>query len=400
VLRQAAADRSPALIESTAAQVNLEGGYSGLTPRRFREEVQRLAAAAGIDAQRLILGGDHIGPHPWRQDEAGYAVDKAAELAAACARAGYQKLHLDTATTCRGDPHAADGTLEVDIVSRRAARLCQAAEEGAATEGLPSPWYVIGSDVPPPGGERTGAAPPPSDPAKLEETIAAHRRAFQKAGLAHAWRRVFAVVVHTGADFSPRSVRPYDTRRVQPLVARIRREGLVFEAHSTDFQRPEALSRMVADRFGILKVGPALTFAMREALFALAAIESAWLADRAGVRVSRLPDVMDRLMREDPTYWRAYYPGTAAEQADLRRRAYSDRIRYYWFHPRARSAVRQLMRNLQEHPPPGELIDQHLPEFAAPIREGRLSWDPGHIVLERIGGVAKIYARACRLSPH
>ena len=398
VLGQAVADRSPALLEATAAQVNLEGGYSGLTPRGFRGQVQRLAATAGIAPGQLILGGDHIGPHPWRQAGAGTAMDKAAQLAAACARAGYQKLHLDTAAPCRGDPLAADGTLELDIVSHRAARLCQAAEQGAATEGFPPPWYVVGSDVPPPGGQLTGAATPPSDPVKLGETIAAHRRAFQKAGVAHAWQRVFAVVVDTGADFSPRSVQPYDTRRVQPLVARIRQEGLVFEAHSTDFQAPQALASMVADRFGILKVGPALTYAMRAGLFALAAIETDWLGDCEGVRVSRLPEVMDRLMMDDPTHWKAYYPGTAAEQADLRRHAYADRIRYYWFHPRARAAVGRLMRNLQRHPPPSALIERHLPEAADRIREGRLSRDPDSIVLDHIGRVVQVYARACRLS--
>ena len=37
--------------------------------------------------------------------------------------------------------------------------------------------------------------------------------------------------------------------------------GLVFEAHSTDYQPPEGLARLVSDGFAVLKVGPALTFA-------------------------------------------------------------------------------------------------------------------------------------------
>ena len=51
--------------------------------------------------------------------------------------------------------------------------------------------------------------------------------------------------------------------------------GLVFEAHSTDYQPPESLSRLVIDGFAILKVGPGLTFALREALYALDEIAAA-----------------------------------------------------------------------------------------------------------------------------
>ena len=144
VLGQAVADRSPALLEATAAQVNLEGGYSGLTPRGFRGQVQRLAATAGIAPGQLILGGDHIGPHPWRQAGAGTAMDKAAQLAAACARAGYQKLHLDTAAPCRGDPLAADGTLELDIVSEPY-RPTESGSEDSRTLGV----VLLGLDFEP-----------------------------------------------------------------------------------------------------------------------------------------------------------------------------------------------------------------------------------------------------------
>ena len=50
--------------------------------------------------------------------------------------------------------------------------------------------------------------------------------------------------------------------------------GLVYEAHSTDYQRPESYRNLVRDGFAILKVGPALTFAMREVLEALSLIEA------------------------------------------------------------------------------------------------------------------------------
>jgi D-tagatose-1,6-bisphosphate aldolase subunit GatZ/KbaZ len=401
VLEQARQDGTVALIESTAGQVNPYGGYAGMTPHTFGRQVRELAASVGLPQDRLILGGDHIGPYPWCHQTAGEALPKASELAAACAAAGYRKIHLDTSPACRDDPREADGTLPLEWICRRSVDLCRAAEQTAREAGGPAPWYVIGSDVPPPGGadmqSESGAV---SAARRVHAFVEACRQSFLKAGLADAWQRVYAVVVQTGAEFSPLTVEPYDAERMRPLVAYIRREDhLVFEAHSTDFQSPAALARMVADHCGILKVGPALTFAMREALFALADIEKTVLGRRKDVTVSRLPETMERLMVEDPRFWRAYYQGTAAEQKRLRRNAYSDRIRYYWARPAAQAALQRLTANLRQHPPPLSLLADRLPDAVRKIRAGGLVNDPERIVLDRVAAVLSIYAGACRSHP-
>ena len=62
--RRAARRGSLLCIESTAAQVNQEGGYTGLTPAGFADGVRAAAAAAGVPGDRLVLGGDHLGPFP------------------------------------------------------------------------------------------------------------------------------------------------------------------------------------------------------------------------------------------------------------------------------------------------------------------------------------------------
>ena len=67
-------------------------------------------------------------------------------------------------------------------------------------------------------------------------------------------------------------------------------DRLIFEAHSTDYQTPAALAALVRDHFAILKVGPALTFALREALWALDCIEREWIDSDAGVRLPRCGD--------------------------------------------------------------------------------------------------------------
>lgn len=398
VLRQAAHDGTAALVESTASQVNTAGGYTGLTSARFRQQVLQMAAEIGIPSHRVILGGDHIGPHPWRHEHADRALQKASGLAAACVAAGYRKIHLDTTTACDDDPRQADGALPLELVSRRAVDLCRVAEQTACQTGIAPPWYVIGSDVPPPGGGDMAMGVAPVTPVRnLRDYVAACRHAFEAEGLETAWQRVLALVVQTGAEFSPVAVQPYDRDRTQPLVAYIRQtRQLVFEAHSTDYQTPNALARMVTDHFGILKVGPALTYAMREALFVLADIEKETLGGRKSIRCSHLPETMERLMTGDPRYWQAYYQGTEKEMAHLRRNAYSDRIRYYWACPEADRALQRLIANLRLYAPPLSLVTDCLPDTGKKIRAGELANDPESIVLDRIAAVTRMYAQACQ----
>ena len=38
------------------------GGYTGMTPARFRRFVLGIAARASLPKERVLLGGDHLGP--------------------------------------------------------------------------------------------------------------------------------------------------------------------------------------------------------------------------------------------------------------------------------------------------------------------------------------------------
>lgn len=398
VLGQAARDGTQALVESTASQVNPDGGYTGFTPARFRHQVLQMAAQMDLPDHKVILGGDHIGPYPWRHEDAAHALQQASQLAAACVAAGYQKIHLDTTTPCANDSRQPDGTLPLDVISSRTADLCRVTEQSAREAGMRPPTYVIGSDVPLPGGvDMTLKAAMVTDVGHVRNFVGACERAFQTAGLEAAWQRVLALVVHTGAEFSPVAVQAYDSERMQPLVTYIRQTNhMVLEAHSTDFQTSDALARMVTDHIGILKVGPSLTYALREALFALAAIEQESLDGRRGIQCSELPATMERLMVSDPGAWQSYYQGSEKELVHLRRNAYSDRIRYYWACPAADAAIRRLIENLKQYSPPLTLIREHLPAIGEKIRDGILANDPEQIILDHIGAVTARYAQACR----
>src|SRR5437868_279257 len=126
-IHQAFEDGSLLHVESTSSQVNQFGGYSGQSPRQFAEAVQRAARDAGLPAEKVLLGGDHLGPYPWRGEDSTSAMEKGCELVRQCVVAGYPKIHLDASMPCGGDPTP----LDPRTIAERAAILCSAAEKAA-----------------------------------------------------------------------------------------------------------------------------------------------------------------------------------------------------------------------------------------------------------------------------
>jgi D-tagatose-1,6-bisphosphate aldolase subunit GatZ/KbaZ len=224
-------------------------------------------------------------------------------------------------------------------------------------------------------------------------TIAIHRVAFERAGLTSAWRRIIALVLHPGVEFNHDSVVEYDSEKTQDLRRLLRDEPtLVFEAHSTDYQRPEAYGRLVQDGFAILKVGPALTFALREALFALASIEERLIEPEER---SRLTHVLESTMLAEPKYWASHYLGDKEQQSLLRSYSYSDRIRYYWSEPLVIRAVDKLLKNLECVRIPENMLSQHLPEQYWAIRRGKIALKPREIIVHKIQQSLVPYSDAC-----
>ena len=191
------------------------------------------------------------------------------------------------------------------------------------------------------------------------------------------------------------SVVDYDARKdggAQPRAGRTIR-AWSFEAHSTDYQTPAALAQLVQDHFAILKVGPAVTFAVREALWALDTIEMEWID--AG-RWSRLREIAIERMKADPRHWSKYYTSSGAELAYDLQYSLSDRIRYYWGQSEIVAAQKKLFDNLtQASAAPG--ADQPVP--AGRIRRqpapSRASLAPKALVIEHVRRVLEGYSSAC-----
>ena len=398
-MMQASRDESVLLIESTPNQVNQFGGYMGQTPADFVEYVRKTARKRSFPVDRILLGGDHLGPHVWRNEPAEEAMEKACALVREYVRAGYTKIHLDASMRCAddaGDPHA---PLADEVVSARAAELCAAAEE--AHRSLPArllqPMYVIGTEVPMPGGGQLEShTPEVTKTDDLARTLQVSKEAFRAEGLESAWERVIAVVVQPGVEFGDATVFPYDERKTRALSQYVVKQWSgVYEAHSTDYQSREALFGMVRDHFAILKVGPWLTFAFREAVFALEEVEKEWLSWRNGLQLSGVREALERAMLENPVHWRSYYQGNEAQLRFARKYSYSDRARYYWAVPQVADAIQRLIANLEASPAPASLLSQYLPGRREGVRSGKLANQPGDLIRHKILEVIDQYAYAC-----
>jgi D-tagatose-1,6-bisphosphate aldolase subunit GatZ/KbaZ len=347
--------------------------------------------------EKVMIGGDHLGPHPWRKSPTAQAMNRAMELVRECVAAGSCKIHLDTGVNCADDPGS---HLPMETMAERAAVLCRAAEATADRQptNRPRPLYVIGAEVPPPGGAL-------EDPAQLKVTtaeevgriISVTERSFRSVGLDAAWERVTAVVVQPGVDFGDTRVARYRSDKAAALSAfHATLPGtMTYEVHATDYQSPGALKQMVRDHFTILKVGPCLTNAYREAIFALSHIETEWLEKKKGCRLSGIRDILASAMQANPEHWQTHYRGSAAEVDFVRQYSYRDRIRYYWSSPEVVESVDRLLSNLNR-PMPHMLIRQYFPEIYPALDSGEIEPAARSLISWRIRRTLAPYSKACR----
>lgn len=378
------------VIEATSNQVNQDGGYTGMRPHEFRELVHTIADKVGLEHSKIILGGDHLGPNCWQDLSSAEAMQKSDQLISEFVRAGFRKIHLDCSMSCSDDPDVLDD----NEVAQRAARLCLIAENSWQEVGGEPPVYIVGTEVPVPGGAHEDLdelAVTTTEAAS--QTIAIHKKAFKKVGLEQAWQRVIGLVVQPGVEFDHHKIIAFEPKKARKLSLLVEDDSnLVFEAHSTDYQSREHLAALVQNHFAILKVGPWLTFALREACWALDLIEQEWVGieDRANLKSTLLS-----VMHDNPKYWQPYYSDDAHQQTLDLQYSLSDRIRYYWPVPQVNDALNLLINNLNNNPPPLTLVSQYMPSQYQAIMSGEIQLDAKELIFHKIIEVLELYSAAC-----
>jgi D-tagatose-1,6-bisphosphate aldolase subunit GatZ/KbaZ len=299
-----------------------------------------------------------------------------------------------------GDPGDPATPLDPRIIAERCAELAAVAEQALAGAST-GPSYIIGSDVPTPGGsDEVESGVHITTAEELERTIDRIHASFLGRSLRAAWERVIAVVVQPGVEQGDHTILEYDRARAAHLSRAIRKQPrLVFEGHSTDYQTPRALAEMVEDGIAILKVGPSLTGALREAVFLLALIEEQLLTLHPSRGPSGIVESLDAAMRANPVHWKSHYTGDERQIAFSRKYSLLDRVRYYWNVPEVEKSLSLLIENLRAVSIPGALLSQFLPGQYARVRAGALVNDPEALIRDRIRDVLRDYSRAVGNGP-
>ena len=333
-LRRAKERSIPVLIEATANQVNQFGGYTGMKPADFYQMVLKMAKDIDLPENMMILAGDHLGPLTWQKQ-----LYKAAMK-------GYEELKAEKPDAMR-------------------------------------PVFVIGSEVPIPGGateaEDTLAV---TSPDAFRDTVSTYQRVWTEEGVGDGMKDVIAVVVQPGVEFGDEQVFDYDPAAAVDLCAALKEfPDICFEGHSTDYQTATDLYNMVTDGIAILKVGPALTYGLREALFSLSMMEKELVPEE---KRANFIETLDAVMLASPANWEKHYHGDEKHLAQCRKYSYSDRARYYIGQPEVVTAMNKLFDNLREYPIPMNMLHQYMPISYAKIREGKLKLDPRELAMDGI----------------
>ena len=386
---------SDVLIEATANQVNQFGGYTGMNPFDFKDYVSAIALKTGFPFDRIILGGDHLGPLAWENEASASAMEKAAELIRQYVLSGFTKIHIDTSMLLGDD--SPERKLDTGIIADRSAKLFFTAEQAfiELRKDEPDalhPVYVIGSEVPIPGGSRETEELEVTSADDFRETISSFFTSLKNYGLDDVWKNIIAIVVQPGVEFGDDWIHDYSRDAAQELCASLRDfPNFCFEGHSTDYQTAASLKMMIQDGISILKVGPALTYALRESLFMLSQIENELLAGAGSTVLSRFPEVLENAMLNNPENWLKHYHGSDEENRLARRYSYSDRIRYYLSYPEVNHSVEQLVSNLKQMQIPLGMISQFMPIQYRKIRNRLLQNDVESLIKDSIINVLDDY---------
>lgn len=398
VLKKGKEDNSCVLIESTANQCDQFGGYTGMKPVDFKNFVHSIADKIGFDKSKLFLGGDHLGPLTWTSLNEKEAMENSEVLIHDYVSAGFTKIHVDTSMKVNDDDP--NTRLSDEVIARRGVHLVKVAENAykellKENPDAVEPIYIVGSEVPIPGGSQA-AVDEGVQVTKVEDfmaTMQTFKDKFKAEGIEDVWERVLGIVVQPGVEEKDAGCTEYNREKAKELSAAIKEvPDLVFEGHSTDYQTKIKLREMVEDGVAILKVGPGLTFAAREGLYALSFIEDE-VAKVKGFEPSNFREVLDQEMLKNDSHWKKHYHGTTEEIALKRKYSFSDRSRYYYATESVEKAISTMLEHLKDGCPLN-LLSQFMPIQYTKVREGALKNDPKELVLDRIGNTIDEYLYA------
>jgi len=256
----------PLMFIATLNQVDIDGGYTGLTQKDFVNLVRRECEEAGFSGP-TIIALDHGGP--WLKDrhvveklELEEALEQVRKSIEACIKAGYDLLHIDTTVDIW-----LEGNLSIETIAERTADLIEYAEAVRRENDAPRLSYEVGTE------EVHGGI---TSPQLFRKFITELKRGLKKRGLENVWPCF--IVGNVGTYLAPKN--KFDSEKARTLVKVAKTYNLYLKGHYTDYvSNPEDYPKA---GMGGANVGPEFAQAEYAALDELAELEKT-LYDRGHI---------------------------------------------------------------------------------------------------------------------
>jgi D-tagatose-1,6-bisphosphate aldolase subunit GatZ/KbaZ len=273
---------APMLYAATLNQVDLDGGYTGWTPKDFIGMVEKFTEEYGFKGDAAPCS-DHCGPyckdvHTMEKWPVGPAMWGVSASLVACMQAGYDLLHIDPTIDKTLPP--GEG-IKIETVIERTLALIASVERFRRSGGYPRIGYEVGTE------EVHGGL---ADVATFRRFLDGLRDGLAERGLAEVWPAF--VVGKVGTDLDTAQFDPTVASKLVNIAAEY---GSFIKGHYTD--NCTNLEAYPASGMGGANVGPEFTMAEYEGLMALVEEEKR-LAATGTLRESRFKQTLTKAVVE------------------------------------------------------------------------------------------------------
>ena len=317
----------PCLIECTSNQVNQYGGYTNKTPQNFMKEISNIRKEINFDKKKLFLGGDHLGPLPWKKQNKAAAIKKSISLINDFLKQNFCKIHIDTSIKCKNDKY-----INSDIIFYRTNQILN---NESIKKKIRNKFLVIGTEVPL-SGSGDSKKIIKTNIKQIKAEVLKFRKILKKLKLKN---NLFGLVIEPGMKYMHSSIKKPNFTNFSKKKHISKKNNFVYEAHSTDYQSKTILKQLVKNNFKFLKVGPELTYNYSRALFFMENVEIKFFK----IKNSNFKKTIFSTMLKNKKYWDGYYE---KKKFKLFLNSKLDRMRYYFNTKSVANSIEVLKKNI------------------------------------------------------
>ena len=320
----------PCLIECTSNQVNQTGGYTKKTPKKFIKEIFDLRKKIKLSKNQLFLGGDHLGPLPWKYYNKKIALKNSINLIESFLKEKFCKIHIDTSIRCKDD-----NFFNNEIIFKRTKDILK---NSRIKKRLKDKFLVIGSEVPLSGsGDNKKIIL--TNTKQIKNESLKFRQILKELNFKN--KREFGLVVEPGMKYMHSSIKKPNLKKFKDKTKFSVKNNFVFEAHSTDYQPLNILKKLSQNNFKFLKVGPELTYNYSRSLFYMQNLEVRFSFRKK----SEITKKLFNTMKNNSKYWKNYYSN---KKSQLLLNSKLDRMRYYLNFKSVVNSINILKKNINK----------------------------------------------------